>query len=280
MKHSLLAAILILAAASLACGGTIDLPKVPTPGPTVVEQVSIPVPAAEVARLTISFGAGELKLAPGASELVEGTAKYNVEDLKPEINVDGSKIEIKQRDLLTLVEPRDVVSAWDFKLGNHPMDLTVNAGAYTGDLQLGGLPLTSLTVKDGAATVDLAFEQRNPSSMAIFRYETGASTVTMTGLANANFATMTMGSGAGTYTLDFSGELQRDATITITTGLSNLTLVIPRGVPATITAETGLSSTNAGPTWTQDGNRYTQSGSGPALTFIIKGGAGNLTLTN
>ena len=55
----------------------------------------------------------------------------------------------------------------------------------------------------------------------------------MTGLANANFSTMIFSSGAGDYTLDFSGDLQRDATVTITTGLSNLKLVVPKGVAAT-----------------------------------------------
>ena len=36
--------------------------------------------------------------------------------------------------------------------------------------------------------------------MALFRYETGASKVKLTGLANANFGTMDFNSGAGDYT--------------------------------------------------------------------------------
>ena len=273
-------AVIVLALASLACGGNITLPQAPTAGPEMVEEISIPAPATGAARLTISFGAGELKLAPGASHLVDGTARYNVPELKPQVTVDGNDIEVKQGDLLSLVEPRGVKSTWDFKLGSGPMDLTINAGAYQGTYELGGLALTGLTVKDGAASVELSFDKPNPSSMPVFRYETGASSVKMTGLANANFSTMIVSSGAGDYTLDFSGDLKRDAAITIGTGLSNLTLVIPQDVPATVTAETGLSNMNAGSSWTKDGNRYVQEGAGPALTFIIKGGAGNLTLTH
>ena len=41
------------------------------------------------------------------------------------------------------------------------MDLTINAGAYQGDFQFGGLSLTGLTVKDGAASVDLDFNKPN-----------------------------------------------------------------------------------------------------------------------
>jgi hypothetical protein len=280
MAHRLLVAVLVIALANLACGGTIALPEVPTAGPETVDKISIPVPAAGAVRLTISFGAGELKLAPGASNLVDGTATYNVENLKPEIITNGANVEIKQGDLLTLVEPRGVKSIWDFKLGSSPLDLSINAGAYKGDFELGGLSLTGLTVKDGAATVDLSFSEPNAAAMTVFRYETGASKVDLTGLANANFSTMMFNSGAGDYKLDFSGDLQRDATITISTGLSNLRLVVPEGVSATVTTETGLSNINASPSWAQDGNRYVQSGSSPALTFIIKAGAGNLTLTH
>jgi hypothetical protein len=127
------------------------------------------------------------------------------------------------------VEPSGVKSIWDFKLGSSPMDLSINAGAYQGDFELGGLALTGLTVKDGAASVALSFSKPNPIAMTVLRYETGASQVELKGLSNANFSTMLMSSGAGDYTLDFSGDLRRDATITITTGLSNIELVVPWG---------------------------------------------------
>jgi hypothetical protein len=279
MPIKLLVALVVILLAVLACGGDIELPQVPTAGPTIVDQISVPAPAGGSAELEISFGAGELTLAPGAAGLVEGTAEYNVEALKPEVVTSGSAVEIKQGDLLNLVEPRGVKSKWDFQLGATPMDLTVNAGAYEGDLQLGGLSLSGLTIKDGAASVKLDFNKPNASSMQVFRYETGASQVTMTGLANANFSTMIFSSGAGDYELDFSGDLQRDATVTITTGLRNLRPTLPNGASATGTAETGVTNINADSSWSQSGNRYTHDGSGPALTFIITGGAGNITLT-
>jgi hypothetical protein len=211
---------------------------------------------------------------------VEGTASYNLDDLKPQVITDGANVEIKQEDLLRLVEPSGVKSIWDFQLGSSPMDLSINAGAYQGDFELGGLSLTGLTVKDGAASVDLSFSKPNPVAMTVFRYETGASQVEMKGLANANFSTMLMSSGAGDYTLDFAGDLKRDATITKSSGLSNIELVVPRGIPATLTADTELTNVTVGSSWKQDGNRYSQPGTGPILTFIIKGGAGNLILSD
>jgi hypothetical protein len=280
MNHRPIFAVMLLAAVSLACSLSIPLPQVPTPGPEQTDQVAVSYPASGETSLTISFGAGELDLAPGAKQLVEGTATYNIPDLKPEVLTQGSSVELKQGNLKSLTYPSGIVNNWDLKLGTQPMALAVNGGAYSGTYELGGLALTSLTVKDGAANVHLAFSQPNPSQMTLFRYETGASNVKLTKLANANFSTMVFNSGGGDYTLDFSGTLKRDATVTISSGVSNLILVVPDTVPANVTVESGVSNVNAGSEWTQHGNIYSQTGTGPALTFVIKTGAGNLTLTH
>lgn len=280
MKTRALIVIVALLLSSLACGVNLTLPDVPTLGPTTTDEINVPAPASGEARLVFSFGAGELSLSPGSSSLVEGTATYDVEDLKPEVVVNGADVEIKHRDLVGLISPREATNKWNFKLGSTPLDLTVNAGAYQGKYELGGLALTDLTIKDGAAGVDLNFSEPNASEMTVFRYETGASQVKMTGLANANFGTMIFGSGAGDYTLDFSGDLKRDATITISTGLSNLTLIVPKNVSASLTVETGLSNISVASSWSRSGSRYVQEGTGPALTFIVQGGAGNITISN
>ena len=280
MNYKIISSVLILALATLACGFNVSLPKAPTPGPDITDQITVPASSSGTTRLSINFGAGELNLNPGAQNLVDGTATYNVPDLKPQIVNSSDGVEIKQGNLKNIPYPSNIKNSWDLKLGNTPMDLSINAGAYTGTYELGGLSLTNLTIKDGASNVKLNFSQANPNQMTLFRYETGASNVKLSGLANANFSTMVFDSGAGDYTLDFSGTLKRDATITISSGLSNIILVIPQNVNATVSTESGLTNINAGPGWTQNGNQYTQSGSGPTLTFLIKTGAGNLTLTH
>ena len=75
MNVKILAVILLLALASLACGFSINLPNLPTPGPEVTEQLSVPVPGAGTTHLQIDFSAGELNLSPGAgAELARGLA--------------------------------------------------------------------------------------------------------------------------------------------------------------------------------------------------------------
>ena len=282
MLRKLILLIAILALVSMACGFNIDIPEVPKPGPEVVDDINVKTPKADDVSLKLSFGAGEMKLAPGASQLVEGTATYNYSAFKPDVNTDGGDIAIQMSDVdfKTFPNFNDIKNEWDFKLGDTPMDLSIESGAYDGTFEFGGLALENLTVQDGAANVTLSFSEPNLSEMSTFRYETGASNVKMTGLANANFSLMDFSSGAGDYTLDFSGELQRDASIKISSGLSNIIVIVPEGVNAVVTVDSGASNVSAGSNWSMKGNIYMQEGEGPTLTFVIEIGAGNVTLTH
>lgn len=277
--YKLITFIAILALATLACG--VSVPKAETPSPEVTENISVDYPNTSDVNLQLVFGAGELTVAPGASNLVEGTATYNYTEFKPTITTDGDNVELKVGDGKVGFLPtfQDLKNVWDLKLGSKPMNLNIKSGAYDGTYEFGGLALTRLDISDGASNVKLAFSEPNPEKMTSFTYGTGASDVKMTGLANANFSLFDFSAGAGDYTLDFSGELQRDASVKVQTGLSNLIIVVPEGVNAVITVEGGLSNVNAGSSWSQSGKTYTQTGEGPTLTFVIEMGAGNLTLT-
>ena len=280
MNVKIISAILVLALASMACGFSIDLPKRPAAGPEVEESITVADPISDETRLTISFGAGKLTLSPGAANLVDGTAIYNVEDLKPRVQNSGGNIEIRQGDFKSLPFFQDMKNEWDLKLSDKPLDLTVEAGAYEGNLELGGLALKTLTVKDGASHVDLSFTEPNQTEMSVMRYETGASDVKLTGLANANFSTLTFSGGAGNFTLDFSGELRRDGVVTVESGLGNLSLIIPEDVDTVVTVESTAVNINHSSGWSQNGQKYTQNGSGPTLTILVKMAAGNLVITH
>jgi len=217
-------------------------------------------------------------LSSGAEGLVEGIALYNVKEMKPEVIKNGANIEIKQGNFEGIPPFNGMKNQWDLQLGSTPMDLTIDAGAYEGNMELGGLALKSLTVKDGAASVNLSFSEPNLTEMSGLSYSTGASEVKLNGLGNANFSTFDFDGGAGSYTLDFSGELQRDASVNVNTGLSDLTIIIPEGVDATLTMDGGLSDINLGNGWSQSGNVYSHEGSGPTLDIVINMGAGNVTV--
>lgn len=279
MNGKIISAILILALASLACGFTIDLPKQARAGDEVKESITVADPKSDEARLNISFGAGDLNLSSGAKNLVDGTVLYNVKELKPQVTTKDGETEIKQGDFKNLPPLSGMKNQWDLKLGKTPMDLTISAGAYKGNFELGGLSLKSLNINDGAAEVTVSFSEPNPVAMTEFSYTTGASNVTLEGLANANFNTLIFNSGAGNYTLDFSGDLQRDATVSMDSGLSDVTIIIPQGMNVNVTVDSTLADVSFGDGWSQKGKVYSQKGEGPTLTIIINMGAGNLRLT-
>jgi hypothetical protein len=281
MRSKIILAFLALSLTTLACGFTVNLPDAPEPDPEVTDEISVPIPDAEEVSLRLSFGAGDLKLAPGAQKLVEGTATYNYSEFAPVVEENEGNVRIRMGDEEFNGFPtfKDLKNEWDFKLGDTPMSLTIESGAYDGDFELGGLSLENLTVRDGAANVELAFSEPNQVEMSTFRYETGASDVKMTGLANANFSIFDFSGGAGNYTFEFSGDLQRDASIKIASGFSNIIISVPEDVDAVVTVDSGASNINVGSSWSKKGNVYKQKGEGPTLTFVIEVGAGNVTLT-
>lgn len=269
----------ILALTTLACG--FNVPQPPQPGPDVTDEIKVPYPDTKEINLKLTFGAGELTLNPGASTLVDGTTTYNYNELKPEIISDGGNVEVRVGDgeVNLLPNLNNLKNEWDLKLGDQPMNLSIDAGAYEGKFELGGLALTRLDISDGASETKLSFSEPNKAEMSTFTYGTGASDVEMKGLANANFSLFDFSAGAGNYTLDFSGTLQRDASIKIGAGLSNVTIVIPQGVNAVVTVQSGLSNVTTGSGWERSGEDYIQKGEGPTLTFVVEMGAGNLTIS-
>lgn len=269
------------------CGIGIELPfkTEQKTGPMVTDLVQIPVPDAPTPLdLNLSFGAGKMTLLPNSGQdLVSGTASYNVVDFKPELIVDEYSVSLRQGNLKLNAVPtidETIKNEWSLAIKNYPIELDIKAGAYSGDFEFGGLAIHDLHIADGAATVKLKFSTPNTVEMNTFRYETGASNINMEKLANANFQTLIFQSGAGNYTLDFSGLLQRDASIFIETGLSRVVISVPDGVPAEVNFEGPLSKVILNGDWQQQGEDYFLDGQGPRLTFTIETKAGTVTLQN
>lgn len=284
--------VLVFAGTTLACSFTVNLPSLPSlpavdvkTGPIREESIEVPAPSAESAQVTINFGAGNLNLAPGAENaLIQGTATYNVEDLKPVIETNSNRVRLSTGELKIRGIPsfdNNLKNVWELKLGDLPMNLSINAGAYQGRFELGGVPLQTLDVTDGASNVELSFSEPNPVEMSSLRYETGASDVTLTGLGNANFDNMIFRSGAGDYLLDFTGTLQRDAEAEVRSGISQVSLAVPEEMNVVVIFSGGLTNIDTTGNWQKSGDEeYTHQGSGPTLTIRVEMGAGSLRLSS
>jgi hypothetical protein len=286
MSRVLATAFSALVIASLACSFNLNVPDIGQveTGPEQTVTVAEPAPeAAEVVDVELEMGAGELDLSAGASGLLEGEIRYNVADWEPTITNTGDTLTVSQGDRdddgITLPSD-DIVNSWTLQLGEVPMNLSVSAGTYEGTMELGGVPLRRLEIRDGASSTQVNFASLNPEEMDRLVYETGASSVTLTGLANANFEEMEFRGGAGEYALDFSGDLQREASVRVAAGLGAVRITVPAGTSARVEVSGGLNAVDTQGTWNVSGDVYETTGSGPLLTIEVEMGAGSLTLVS
>jgi hypothetical protein len=269
----------------MACGFNIKPPvtKIKT-GPTQTVDIQIPLPeeSSNGVELSLKFMAGEMKLAPGASGyLASGTATFNAAELEPKVEANGSTYTLTSGDEKIEgipVNQDDLDNDWDLQLANTPMSLNINAGAYNGSFELGGLSLEKLAIDEVGSVLTGTFSAPNQVEMTSFTLSTGGSTMTLKGLSNANFEQMIFNAGAGDYTLSFDGELQRNASVTIDAGVSTVNILVPEGVNAQVTFDGGLTTINIDGGWEQNGTIYTHSGSGPTITITVKMGVGTLNL--
>jgi hypothetical protein len=280
MNRILLVVSVALLSGALACSFSLNLPRADT-GPTETLTIDEPLPPeGTVMEVSLELGAGTLELTGGAPGLADGTIRTNVDEWEPTVSRSDTRLSIEQRDPgigLTLGE--EAVNEWDLRLGNVPMDLSIDAGAYSGSIDLSGIPLQRVSVNDGASDVRLEFREPNPEEMSLFRYNTGASTVTLLGLGNANFSELTFSGGAGTYTLDFSGDLRRDANVTISSGVSSVRIEIPDGTAAEVVVSGELNNVDTIGDWDLDGDTYRLAGAGPSYRIFVEMGVGSLTLS-
>ena len=274
--------ILLVLFITLACNVTVQAPRIQT-GPEVTTKIDEDYPVSdENAKLEINMGAGEINIGEGGKKLVEGEVRTNVPLWKPEVIREDNEIKISQvesKNTITLPSG-DLINKWDLKLGTeHPIDLKIKAGAYTSNIVVGKIQLKELSIDDGASQSKVTFDEPNATTMESFKYHTGASQVELVNLANANFKDMNFDSGAGSYTLDFNGELKHDAFVSIKSGLSNVKIIIPSDMHAAVELSGGVNNVSPKGTWTIDSGEYrTQSTRGPKLEIDIEMGVGNLEL--
>ncbi|GAB4497243.1 MAG: hypothetical protein OHK0052_08490 [Anaerolineales bacterium] len=292
-KHfgSFLVLWLALGLALTGCSFTVTLPNLPIGtlevGETVIETLLVNQPdSAETPEVEINFGAGELLIAPGATQgLLTGKATYNVSQFKPVIEYEGNRVILRQGEktdgITTYPNLSSVENTWDLQLSTQPMALTLNAGATNSEIDLSGLALTRLKIAQGASNVAIRFDEPNTVEMSTLTLESGAASMRVTGLANANSNQVIFRGGAGSYTLDFSGDLQRDLAVKIESGLSSMAILIPADVSARVVLTGAVTSVNLSGNWQQSGNEYVQTGSSEyEIVITMDMGAGSVDLRN
>jgi hypothetical protein len=211
-----------------------------------VTPISIPFIQAERPHLRIVVGACRLKIVPQGSppgsegpEWVTGSYRDPSQALPIDVVRVGDTVTINQtRNLPEILRLFDGPPTIELALASGsptPYALTLETGASECQVDLGGLPLLGLVVKQGAGKVELDFSRPNPVEMGVLSVSAGASGVEMRGLANANFGEMVVEGGAASYLLDFGGTLQRNAHVSISAAMAGVELYVPTTTAAKVT---------------------------------------------
>lgn len=140
---------------------------------TRTDTQNVELGSAEVVRVQIHMGAGELSVTGDANSLLDATFRYNVAHWQPRVNytINGSRGELvvdHQGEAIPVGGA--LVNEWSLLLSNAvPIDLEIGTGAGESVLDLRGLDLTALSIEVGAGTtnVDLSRDLDHDLSAAI-----------------------------------------------------------------------------------------------------------------
>lgn len=255
---------------------------------TVVEPMPIEIdfPDEPLLNLRISVGACRLHVSPAADDgkWVTGSYEDPTQDMPYRVTREGGSVRIAQKQGIgTLKSPFSGAPTMSLQLGKgKPYALTIESGASESSIDLGGLPITMLAIKKGAGKAEIDFSSPNPGTMDKLDIDAGAVSLFLRNLANAGFTSMTLDGGAATYEMDFGGELQRDAAVKISAGVSAVKVIVPGTTATKITPGSVLGSMDIGDgLMKKEGAFWTEAavaGKEPALSIVASVALGTLAL--
>src|SRR5215217_4040871 len=217
--------------------------------------IQVAYPSVDNPHLRIALGACRFKARPGeGDEWVAGTYSDPTDRRSLRIVEEQAGVTITEAEPSFERIPAVFggVPRYEVEFGKEkPFALTIETGASDFDLDLGGVPLSRLMVRQGAGKFELGFPQHNPEPMELLEISSGAAGIELENLANANFSEMRLSGGAKGYELDFGGAFSRDARVSVETGLSGVEISVPASTAARIVAETTLGSVEVGDGFTK-----------------------------
>ena len=239
-----------------------------------------------VARL--DFAAGALRLAAGRpNELYRMDVLYDGERYEPVSDFDAARgnVTLGLRAAgdggIRVVSKRQLGQTASVTFSpRSDLALAVALGAVDGDLELGGLRLTSLDLEAGASRATVRFSQPNGARCRDAVLSSGAAELTVLGLGNSRCDRIAFEGGVGRVTLDFSGTWTSSSHVSVKMALGQVELRLPRQVGVRLTLDKFLATFEA-EGLVRRGNAYVSPGYDQAarhLDIDITTAVGGVTL--
>ena len=236
--------------------------------------LQIPFPDAATLHLQVGAGACRFSARPGGDEPWVAGTYFDPTGVRPvRLWQEAGTVRLAEghESLSDVMALFNGVPRYDLTLGKaRPYALTFETGASEFTVDLGGLPLTRLAIKQGAGKYDVDFSAPNPEILSLLTLATGAGALELRHLGNTNLGEMSLEGGAVAYKLDFGGQLRRDALVRINTALSAVELRLPRTTAAKINCEAVVGGLDIGEGFMRKAdafyNEASLTGNGPTLT--------------
>lgn len=198
--------------------------------------------------VSVSYGAGELTLGRGESGLLyRARFRYDEDFAIPSVDYRRGRLDlgVSGRDNRRFKD-QSTPPALDLRLSRDvPLDLELDFGAGSAELDLSGVPLLGLEVNTGASESEIRIDEVNPAAMESASINVGAAKLEMHGIGNLNAQRVTVKAGVGSVTLGLDGEWPRNARVSVGMGLGALEIRVPESVGVHIRRENLLTTIQA-----------------------------------
>jgi hypothetical protein len=128
----------------------------------------------------------------------------------------------------------------DFEFSFSPdvqLRLNMDIGASETHFDFSDLSISEMDLNVGAADAEVSFPTLNGTEMRYLTIDAGASKLRVYDLGNARFNDMKFNGGVGSFLLDFTGDLDHEASAEISVGLGSLKIVLPRDIGVRVESE-------------------------------------------
>lgn len=248
-------------------------------------QIDVGFPQEGEPRLRIRVGGCRVKIrGGGGAKWASGTYRDPSHSLPCRVVEHDAMLDITQElSVSSLPRLGDGSPTLDLTLGDAmPYSVSIEGGASDCHLDLGGLPITRLSMKQGAGRYELDFSLPTTVPMQLLEIAGGAAAMDLRNLGNAGFVELRLDGGASAYTVDFGGELRRDGQARITAGAASVEISVPESTAATVRSESMLAQVKVGDGFTtREGAYWTGpavAGTTPVLRIEAKVALGALRL--
>jgi hypothetical protein len=211
------------------------------------QPIEIPFPDVESPRLKLTAAPARLQVSAGEGEpWVSGSYTDPSGGTAFKVSTDGSETRLSHDRNLTGL--RKGVPQFDLTLGTgKPFALAIETGASDKNhVDLGGLQITEVDVRQGAGEFVIDFSRPNPAEMSKLTVSAGAASLELRNLANANAAEVSVTGGAASFLVDFCGTLQRDMHAKLNTGMAEVKVTAPQEMALKIRTNATLGSVDIG----------------------------------